>query len=121
GNYTYANGENNTGDPLPYQSRNAIAFSPYYEKGPINARLTYNWRDSYLAGGYVAGAAPSSVDDYAELGASFGYTFNDNWSLTVDAQNLLDETYFQYLGDKEHLAGKYKSGRRYMATLHFKF
>ncbi|WP_295516478.1 TonB-dependent receptor [uncultured Stenotrophomonas sp.] len=120
-NYTYANGENNTGDPLPYQSRNAIAFSPYYEKGPINARLTYNWRDSYLAGGYVAGAAPSSVDDYAELGASFGYTFNDNWSLTVDAQNLLDETYFQYLGDKEHLAGKYKSGRRYMATLHFKF
>lgn len=120
-NYTYANGENNTGDPLPYQSRNSIAFSPYYEKGPINARLTYNWRDSYLAGGYVAGAAPASVDDYAELGASFGYTFNENWSLSVDAQNLLDETYFQYLGDKEHIAGKYKSGRRYMATLHFKF
>nr|AGU12190.1 TonB dependent receptor [uncultured organism] len=121
GNYTYANGENNTGDPLPYQSRNAVAFSPYYEKGPLNARLTYNWRDSYLAGGYVAGAAPASVDDYAELGASLGYTFNENWSLTVDAQNLLDETYFQYLGDKEHLAGKYKSGRRYMATVHFKF
>ncbi|WP_349999373.1 TonB-dependent receptor [Stenotrophomonas lacuserhaii] len=121
GNYTYANGENNTGDPLPYQSRNAVAFSPYYEKGPLNARLTYNWRDSYLAGGYVAGAAPASVDDYAELGASIGYTFNENWSLTVDAQNLLDETYFQYLGDKEHLAGKYKSGRRYMATVHFKF
>ncbi len=120
-NYTYANGENNSGDPLPYQSRNSIAFSPYYEKGPINARLTYNWRDSYLAGGYVAGAAPASVDDYAELGASFGYTFNENWSLSLDAQNLLDETYFQYLGDKEHIAGKYKSGRRYMATLHFKF
>ncbi|MBD7953432.1 TonB-dependent receptor [Stenotrophomonas sp. Sa5BUN4] len=121
GNYTYANGENNTGDPLPYQSRNAVAFSPYYEKGPLNARLTYNWRDSYLAGGYVAGAAPASVDDYAELGASIGYTFNENWSLNIDAQNLLDETYFQYLGDKEHLAGKYKSGRRYMATVHFKF
>ena len=120
-NYTYANGENNSGDPLPYQSRNSIAFSPYFEKGPLNARLTYNWRDSYLAGGYVAGAAPASVDDYAELGASIGYTFNDNWSLNVDAQNLLDETYFQYLGDKEHLAGKYKSGRRYMATVHFKF
>lgn len=69
----------------------------------------------------MAGAAPASVDDYAELGASVGYTFNENWSLNIDAQNLLDETYFQYLGDKEHLAGKYKSGRRYMATLHFKF
>jgi len=120
-NYTYANGENNSGDPLPYQSRNSVAFSPYYEKGPINARLTYNWRDSYLAGGYVAGSAPASVDDYAELGASFGYTFNENWSLTLDAQNLLDEEYFQYLGDKDHLASRYKSGRRYMATVHFKF
>lgn len=120
-NYTYANGESSSGDPLPYQSRNSVAFSPYYEKGPINARLTYNWRDSYLAGGYVAGSAPASVDDYAELGASFGYTFNANWSLTVDAQNLLDEEYFQYAGDKDHVASRYKSGRRYMATVHFKF
>lgn len=120
-NYTYANGENNSGDPLPYQSRNSIALSPYFEKGPINARLTYNWRDSYLAGGYVAGSAPASVDDYAELGASFGYTFTENWSLTLDAQNLLNEEYFQYLGDKDHLASRYKSGRRYMATVHFKF
>ena len=121
GNYTYANGESNSGDPLPYQSRNSVAFSPYYEKGPINARLTYNWRSHYLAGGYVAGSAPASVDDYAELGASFGYTINENWSLTVDAQNLLDEEYFQYAGDKDHLASRYKSGRRYMATVHFKF
>ena len=120
-NYTYASGENNTGDPLPYQSRNSVALSPYYEKGPINARLTYNWRDHYLAGGYVAGAAPASVDDYAELGASLGYRFTDAWSLQIDAQNLLDEEYFQYLGDKDHPAGRYKSGRRYMATLNFKF
>lgn len=120
-NYTYANGENNTGDALPYQSRNSVAFSPYYEKGPLNARLTYNWRDSYLAGGYVAGAAPASVDDYAELGASVGYAFSPNWSLQIDAQNLLDEEYLQYLGDKQHLAGRYKSGRRYMASLHVKF
>lgn len=121
GNYTYANGENNTGDALPYQSRNSVAFSPYFEKGPLNARLTYNWRDSYLAGGYVAGAAPASVDDYAELGASLGVAFSPNWSLQLDAQNLLDEEYLQYLGDKDHLAGRYKSGRRYMATVHLKF
>ncbi len=120
-NYTHARGENNTGDALPYQSRNSVAFSPYYEKGPLNARVTYNWRDSYLAGGYVAGAAPASVDDYAELGASIGYALGEHWSVQLDAQNLLDEEYFQYLGDKDHPAGRYKNGRRYMATLHFKF
>jgi outer membrane receptor protein involved in Fe transport len=35
--------------------------------------------------------------------------------------NLLDETYYEYLGSKDLLAGKYKSGRRYMASLHFDF
>ncbi len=69
----------------------------------------------------MAGAAPASVDDYAELGASVGYAFSPTWSLQVDAQNLLDEQYLQYLGDKDHLAGRYKSGRRYMASLHVKF
>ncbi|MBS7456219.1 TonB-dependent receptor [Coralloluteibacterium stylophorae] len=120
-NYTYADGENNTGDPLPYQSENSVALSPYYEMGPFSGRLTYNWRSHYLAGGYVAGAAPASVDDYAELGASFGWTFNDNLSLSLDAMNLLDEEYFQYLGEKSLPAGRYKSGRRYMASLQFKF
>ncbi|WP_295938882.1 TonB-dependent receptor [uncultured Xanthomonas sp.] len=120
-NYTYASGENNSGNPLPYQSRNSVAFSPYYEKGPWNARISLNWRDSYLAGGYVAGAAPASVDAYTDLGASVGYAFNAQWSLQLDAQNLLDEEYLQYLGDKDHPAGRYHNGRRYMATLHFKF
>jgi hypothetical protein len=35
--------------------------------------------------------------------------------------NLLDETYLQYLGQKDMIAGKYKTGRRYMASLHFGF
>ncbi len=119
--YTYADGENNTGDPLPYQSRHSVSISPYYEFGALSARLTYNWRDHYLAGGYVAGAAPASVDDYAELGASVSWAFNDNWSVSFDAQNLLDEEYFQYLGDKSLVAGRYRTGRRYMATLHFRY
>lgn len=120
-NYTYADGENNTGNPLPYQSEHSIALSPYYEQGPLSARLTYNWRDHYLAGGYVAGAAPASVDAYAELGASIGWRFDDQWSIAFDAMNLLDEEYFQYLGDKSMPANRYHTGRRYMATLHLRF
>lgn len=120
-NYTYADGENNIGKELPYQSKSSVALSPYYEKDAFSARLTYNWRSHYLAGGYVAGAAPSSVDDYAELGASLGWRFNDNWALSFDAMNLLDEEYFQYAGDKAHPTGKYHTGRRYMASVQFKF
>jgi TonB-dependent receptor len=120
-NYTYADGENNTGDPLPYQSKSSYALSPYYERGPFSARLSYNWREHYLAGGYVAGAAPASVDDYAELGATISYRVQDNLTLALNGMNLLDEEYVQYSGDKNHPVGKYHSGRRFMATVQFKF
>ncbi|WP_031373112.1 TonB-dependent receptor [Lysobacter antibioticus] len=120
-NYTYADGENNTGDPLPYQSRDSVAISPYYENGPLTLRLSYNWRSHYLAGGYVAGAAPASVDAYSELGASVGWKFNENMALSFDAMNILDEEYVQYSGSKSKPVGTYHSGRRYMAAFRFNF
>ena len=49
----------------------------------------------------MAGAPPVSVDDYTRRGRELGWQFNDNWQLTFDAQNLLDEEYFQYFGDEE--------------------
>jgi TonB-dependent receptor len=120
-NYTYADGSTKSGQDLPYNSKNAFNISPYYEKGPFSARITYGWRSHYLAGGYVAGAPPASVDDYAELDASASWRFNEHLALNLNAMNLLDETYYEYLGSKDLLAGKYKSGRRYMASLHFDF
>ena len=120
-NYTYASGETANGNDLPYQSENQFSFSPYYENGPFSARVTYNWRSHYLAGGFVAGAPPVSVDDYTDVGASFGWQFNDNWQLSFDAQNLLDEEYFQYFGDESQPANRYVTGRRYQLSLQFKF
>jgi TonB-dependent receptor len=120
-NYTFADGEAKHDQDLPYNSRNAYNISPYYEKGPFSARIDYGWRSHYLAGGYVAGAPPASVDDYTELDASATWRFNSNFSLNLNAMNLLDETYLQYLGNKDVIAGKYKTGRRYMASLHFEF
>jgi iron complex outermembrane recepter protein len=120
-NYTLADGTTASGQDLPYNSKNAVNISPYYEKGPLSARITYGWRSHYLAGGYVAGAPPASVDAYTELDASVGWRFDRHWSVNLDAMNLLDETYLQYLGEKDLIAGKYKSGRRYMASVHFDF
>lgn len=110
GNYTYADGESAAGNDLPYQSQDQVSLSPYYERGPFSARLSYNWRSDYLAGGYVAGAPPVSVDAYGDLGASLGWEFSDNLQLSLDAQNLLDEKYFQYFGEERREAG-YRSRR----------
>jgi iron complex outermembrane receptor protein len=120
-NYTLADGSTKSGQDLPYNSKNAYNISPYYEKGPFSARITYGWRSHYLAGGYVAGAPPASVDDYAELDASASWHFSDHFSLNFSAMNLLDETYLQYLGEKDMIAGKYKTGIRYMGSLQFEF
>ncbi|SFR86302.1 TonB-dependent receptor [Dyella sp. OK004] len=120
-NYTYTHARNSTGQALPYSSDNAINLSPYYEKGPLSARLIYGWRSKYLAGGFIAGAAPATVDAYTELDASLGWTFNPNISVTLDAMNLLDEKYFQYQDTKREPLNTYTTGRRYMMNLHFKF
>ncbi|MGH8446977.1 MAG: TonB-dependent receptor domain-containing protein, partial [Solimonas sp.] len=119
--YTYADGESAAGNDLPYQSENQISVSPYYDKGPFSARVTYSWRSDYLAGGYVAGAPPVSVDSYSDLGASLGWAFSEHFSLAFDAQNLLDEKYVQYYQTESMPANRYLTGRRYQAALQFKF
>jgi TonB-dependent receptor len=121
-NYTYADGSTSGGNPMPYQSKNSISVGPYYEQGPFSARLNYNWRSHYLAGGYVAGAPPAVVGAYADLSGSVGWHFNEHFALTFDAMNLLNEKYRQYAVDnKNQLFGEYTTGRRYMATLRMNF
>lgn len=117
-NYTYADAKLASGGALPYSSKNSYSLSPYYEKGPFSARLTYNWRSSYLAGGYIAGAPPATTGSYKDLGASLGYKLTDNISFSLDAMNLLNSKYTQYLGTKDLPVAEYTTGRRYMATVH---
>ncbi len=119
-NYTYSDGSTNSGGALPYNSKNAFNVSPYYEKGPYSASLSYGYRSSYLAGGYVAGAPATFVDGYKELDGTLGYAFTDNLSVSFNALNLLNSKYYQYLGSKTQLSAEYVTGREYLLTLHFK-
>ena len=118
-NYTYAKGTLDSGGSLPYNSKNSYSVSPYYEKGPFSARLTYNWRGKYLAGGYIAGAPPATTADYGDLGATSGWKLNQQVSFTLAGMNLTNEKYKQYLGITALPVAKYTTGRRYMASVHF--
>jgi iron complex outermembrane recepter protein len=119
-NYTYSDASTASGGALPYNSKNSYNIAPYFEKGPYSASLAYNYRSSYLAGGYVAGAPATFVDGYKELDGSLGYAFNDQLSVGFNALNILNSKYYQYLGSKTQLSAEYKSGRQYLLTLHFK-
>jgi TonB-dependent receptor len=123
-NYTYARGTTHAGFDLPYNSKNSVTVSPYYENGHFSARLDYNWRSRYLAGGYVAGAAPATVADYTDVDATVGWAFNKQWSVSLSAMNLTNQAYKMYqaatLSTPQLPLNKYTNGRRYMATLSFK-
>ncbi|HEX8415441.1 MAG TPA: TonB-dependent receptor [Sphingomicrobium sp.] len=82
--------------PVSKYSYNLVAI---YEKYGVSARLAYNWRskftDSYsaaLAGGRIV-VSPVKFLDF-----SASYAINDAITLTVDATNLLNETYNDNFG-----------------------
>ena len=120
-NYTYSNAQTSSGGDLPYNSERSYSIGPYFEQGPWTATLTYNWRSKYLAGGYVAGAPSTYVDDYGELDGSAAYAINDHWSINFDAINLNNATYLQYNGNPIEFADEYKTGRQFLLTARFKF
>jgi len=120
-NYTYSHGKTKSGEDLPYNSTSAYNITPYYEKGPFSARVNYGWRSRYLAGGYVAGAPPASVGSYKDLSGSLGWQFNENFSLSLDGMNLLNSKYYQFDSASGRTWNDYSTGRRYMASVHFKF
>ena len=120
GNLTYSYGTTQTGGALPYNSKQSVSITPYFEKGPLAANVSYGWRAKYLAGGYVAGAPATFTDSYTELDATASYQITRNIAIVFDGLNLFDSTYKQYLSDPSLPTARYKSGRELLATLRLK-
>ncbi|MDR7115427.1 TonB-dependent receptor [Caulobacter sp. BE254] len=95
---------------MPFLSKYTVNIIPYYEKGPFQARLSYNYRSSYFTG-IGRRNSKDSTDGYNQLDLSASYQITDRMALTVNAQNLLDETYYSYSGDKAAPTAFYKNGR----------
>lgn len=80
-----------TGVSLPLEglSRRSYNLAGIYEKGPISARLAYNWRSRYLlTSSDVSTRLPTWSDDYGQLDASVFYRFDAHWQLGIQANNL---------------------------------
>ena len=71
--------------------------SGYYEKGPWQVRLAYNWRGSYLESiAYGSGAQPATRTSYGELDLSASYKINKHVSLFVSGTNLTQAHLYDY-------------------------
>ncbi|MDV6332933.1 TonB-dependent receptor [Asticcacaulis sp. 201] len=135
--------------PLAYLSRYAYNLAIMYDKGPISARLAYNWRSKYLQAVNVNGTQggdaydsnpasatygtvpnpginwglPTWADDYGQLDASFFYKINEKLTFGVEAQNINDAQFRQLM--QQHIGTKgrawFVSGPRYTAQLRYTF
>ncbi|AWB68063.1 TonB-dependent receptor [Saccharobesus litoralis] len=122
-NYTYsdAEGKNAAGDTIDLagNSKNTVNLTGYFENDNISARVAYNQRSSYLTGFTFGGA--NTADAYSQLDASVSYNLTDNWSVTLEGQNLTDSEVFHYQGQKYRPIGLYTFGRSYYVSTSFNF
>jgi len=98
-NYTYVDSDvEDSALPLAGLSRNSYNVIGMYERGPLSARIAYNWRDDYLIS--LSSGIPVYMDAYGWLDASVSYRFTDRISLAIEGTNLLGTERTSYHGRK---------------------
>ncbi len=109
--------------PLPKLSKDSYNVIALYEKGPVQARIAYNWRSAYLdqingsgVFGFNQFAAP-----YSSLDASASYRINSVFTVSVDGVNLTNSMYHTYVGKKSGGLLWQLNDRRYSISLKANF
>jgi TonB-dependent receptor len=128
GNIAFIGGSFDTRDrqgaDFPGTSDTVVNASLFYEKFGLSARLSYQWRSDWLdtLGGLGVG---SSGDErraaYSNLDLAIRYQINRNVGLFFDANNLTDEIYVAFQGERERPTEVEQIGRRFMGGVRFDF
>lgn len=108
---------------LTHLSRNSYNASIYYDKGPVQARLSTNYRDSYLTavpGLYNADA--SGVDAATYWDCAFSYKLKPGLVLTFEGLNLTNQANVTWDHSDRHLVGDYRlSGRKFYLGVRYTY
>lgn len=124
-NFTYADGSTNakradgTNEDMLGTSKNTYNLGGYFENEHFNARLNYTFRSSFYSG--LDRSSAFYQDDVDNVSASFGYKFNENYSLALDALNLNNPKTQYYAENRDRPRSIYENGRQYYVTFRMKF
>lgn len=137
-NYTYTSSEDKeaaaeqleqdgvqqAGGGLEGFSENSYNVIAFYEKDNFQARLAYNWRDSFLSarqGARSSGILSEHVEAYGQFDFSTSYDINESFTVNFEAINLTNENILEYADVRERVTLLQYSGRRYQLGLTAKF
>jgi len=95
---------------LSETSYNVIGF---YENGPLQVRIAYNWREGYTTCNTCSWGDSKSIDDYGQVDASASYDLTEQISVFADVVNLLDEDPYGYTVHKNRTLSITDTGTRY--------
>ncbi len=96
-------------------SANAVV---YYDKGPIQARVAWNWRDQFLD---ATGPNPVYIEDYWQIDASASYEFMPGLTGFVEAINLTGEGRRGHKRSDNNVTFASPGFARYAAGVRFNF
>lgn len=113
------------GNGLEGLSENAYNVIAFYDKDAFQARIAYNWRESFLEfrQGPILGSngIPQHVEDYGQYDFSASYDINENFTVNAEVINLTDESNLRYADVRERVVNLAYSGRRYQIGVSAKF
>ncbi|MEZ0472828.1 TonB-dependent receptor [Luteimonas salinilitoris] len=120
--------------PADGLSKNSYNVAAFYEKGPWQIRLAYNWRSEYLLSigpnGYngtdneIAWKLPVYSDAYGQLDGSIFYRFNDHVQVGLEMNNLNNAEQRTLMDQNDagrRVTSWYVNDTRYAATLRVTF
>ena len=96
-------------------SANAVL---YYDKGGLQARVAYNWRDQFLAG---AGLNPVYTEPYGQFDASASYEFMPGLTGFVEGINLTAQGRRGHLRSERNVTFASPGYARYSGGFRFTF
>ena len=117
----YTNTVANVSYGLEGLSKYSYSLVGFYEKGPIQARMAYTWRDKFLAVASGRNGEPEYFDAYGQLDVGASYDINDKFTVFVDGLNLTDEEEFIYSVSEDRTKEFRTTGRRVSAGVRLRF
>ncbi|WBQ15185.1 TonB-dependent receptor [Sphingobium yanoikuyae] len=104
--------------PLEQLSKYSYNLIGFYDKGPLSARVAYNWRSKYVVttSGNGSGNLPIFNAARGQVDASLTYTVNDHFGLTIDGVNLTNTENRTYYGISSRPQSSVVNDRRVSIT-----
>jgi TonB-dependent receptor len=104
----------------PGMSRNAYNVSLWYDEGPINARIAYNYRDRFFTGTNDVSGNPVYQEKTGFLDAKLQWRYNEHVTFSLEGKNLTNQAQITDAGDLFRVNELAWSGRRYFFSVSLK-